>query len=66
MPPLWNPEFFGNTMVVNGKTWPKLTVEPRKYRFRLLNGCDSRWLALQFGDGANGDDSAAHQSVDAR
>ena len=20
--PIWNPEFFGNTMVVNGKTWP--------------------------------------------
>ena len=37
--PIWNPEFFGNTMVVNGKTWPYLDVEPRRYRFRLLNGC---------------------------
>ena len=46
--PYWNPEFFGNTMVVNGKTWPKLAVEPRKYRFRLLNGCDSRWLVMEF------------------
>ena len=41
-PPIWNPEFFGNTMVVNGKTWPYLEVEPRRYRLRLLNGCDSR------------------------
>jgi len=41
-------EFFGDFMVVNGKVWPKLTVEPRKYRFRLLNGCDSRFLAIQF------------------
>jgi FtsP/CotA-like multicopper oxidase with cupredoxin domain len=46
--PIWNPEFFGNTMVVNGFTWPHLEVEPRRYRFRLLNGCDSRFLILQF------------------
>lgn len=45
--PMWNPEFFGNTMVVNGRTWPKLTVEPRRYRFRMLNGCNSRFLILK-------------------
>lgn len=45
--PVWNPEFFGNSMVVNGKTWPVLTVEPRRYRFRLLNGCNSRFLILK-------------------
>jgi len=44
--PIWNPEFFGNTMVVNGKTWPYLNVEPRRYRFRLLNGCNARFLIL--------------------
>jgi FtsP/CotA-like multicopper oxidase with cupredoxin domain len=48
--PLWNPEFFGNVMVVNGVTWPKMNVEPRKYRFRFLNGCDSRWLIVKFGN----------------
>ena len=46
--PIWNPEFFGNMMVVNGFTWPYLEVEPRRYRFRLLNGCQSRFLILQF------------------
>ncbi len=46
--PIWNPEFFGNMMVVNGFTWPSLEVEPRRYRFRLLNGCNSRFLILQF------------------
>jgi len=46
--PIWNPEFFGNMMVVNGFTWPFLEVEPRRYRFRLLNGCNSRFLILQF------------------
>jgi len=42
----WNPEAFFNTMVVNGKTWPVLNVEPRRYRLRLLNGCNSRFLNL--------------------
>jgi bilirubin oxidase len=50
--PLWNPEFFANTMVVNGKTWPTTTVEPRRYRFRFLNGCDSRFLILKLYSGA--------------
>ena len=45
--PIWNPEFFGNTMVVNGKTWPTLQVEPRRYRFRFLNGCNSRFVILK-------------------
>lgn len=46
--PIWNPEFFGNTMMVNGNTWPFLKVEQRRYRFRLLNGCNSRFLILDF------------------
>ena len=46
--PIWNPEFFGNMTVVNGFTWPYLEVEPRRYRLRLLNGCNSRFLILQF------------------
>jgi len=41
-------EFFGDHIVVNGKIWPKMEVEPRNYRLRLLNGCDSRFLAVQF------------------
>jgi FtsP/CotA-like multicopper oxidase with cupredoxin domain len=34
-------------MVVNGRTWPYLNVEPRRYRFRCLNGCNSRFLILK-------------------
>lgn len=45
--PIWNPEFFGNTIVVNGNTWPYLEVEQRQYRFRLLNGSQSRFLILK-------------------
>ncbi len=46
--PIWNPEYFGNTIMVNGTTWPHLTVEKRRYRFRFLNGCQSRFLILDF------------------
>jgi spore coat protein A, manganese oxidase len=46
--PIWNPEFFGNALMVNGATWPYLDVEQRRYRFRLLNGCQSRFLILDF------------------
>jgi FtsP/CotA-like multicopper oxidase with cupredoxin domain len=48
--PIWNPEFFGNVTVVNGRSWPRLVTERRRYRFRLLNGCDSRFLILAFDD----------------
>ncbi len=47
--PIWNPEFFGNCIMVNGNTWPFLNVEQRRYRFRFLNGCQSRFLNLDFG-----------------
>ncbi|MEA3273799.1 MAG: multicopper oxidase domain-containing protein [Pseudomonadota bacterium] len=43
---VWNPEAFFNTMVVNGKTWPVLDVAPERYRFRVLNAADSRFLNL--------------------
>ncbi len=45
--PFWIPEFFGDAMVVNGRTWPYLRVEPRRYRFRLLNGSNARFLELR-------------------
>ncbi|HMB24550.1 MAG TPA: multicopper oxidase, partial [Anaerolineales bacterium] len=46
--PIWNPEFFGNMIMVNGNTWPYQTVEKRRYRLRFLNGCQSRFLILDF------------------
>lgn len=45
--PIWVPEFFGDVMVVNGQPWPFLKVEQRRYRFRILNGCNSRFLILK-------------------
>ncbi len=49
--PIWNPEFFGNTIMVNGRTWPFLEVEKRRYRFRIVNGSDARFLILRFDNG---------------
>jgi bilirubin oxidase len=49
--PIWNPRFFAETMVVNGRTWPVLPVERRRYRFRFLNGCNSRTLVLSMSNG---------------
>ncbi len=40
------PEFFGDHIVVNGKIWPLLDVEPRKYRFRILDGSTARFYNL--------------------
>lgn len=45
----WIGEYFGNVMMVNGKVWPFLQVEPRLYRFRVLNGCNARILSLELG-----------------
>jgi spore coat protein A len=44
--PVWVPEFFGDTILVNGKVWPYLDVEPRKYRFRILNGSQARFYRI--------------------
>lgn len=44
--PFWTPEFFGDLFTVNGKTWPYLSVAPRKYRFRFLDGCNARFLNM--------------------
>ncbi|MDO8736080.1 MAG: multicopper oxidase domain-containing protein [Thermoleophilia bacterium] len=48
--PVWNMEFFGDAPVVNGKAFPFLDVEPRRYRFRVLNGSQSRFYNLWFDD----------------
>lgn len=47
--PFWTPEFIGNVVTVNGKTWPYLSVAPRKYRFRLLNGSNARFYEIDLG-----------------
>jgi spore coat protein A len=50
-PPVPSPslvaEFWGDTMLVNGTAFPFVEVEPRRYRLRLLNACNTRFLSLR-------------------
>jgi len=46
--PIWVPEFFGDTPVINGKAYPYLNAQPRRYRLRLLNGSQARFYNLTF------------------
>jgi spore coat protein A len=60
-------EFFGDFILVNGVPWPKMEVEPRVYRLRLLNGSDSRVYKLWLADNGpdlvviGNDDGLLHQ-----
>lgn len=45
------PDFFGETILVNGIVWPYLEVEPRKYRFRIINGSNARFYRLSLSSG---------------
>jgi spore coat protein A len=45
----WIPEYTGNAVLMNGKLLPRLDVEPRKYRFRVLNASNSRFFFLSLG-----------------
>jgi spore coat protein A, manganese oxidase len=42
-----SPEFKGQVICVNGKIWPFLEVESRPYRFRIVNGSNSRVYVLR-------------------
>jgi len=50
--PVWNMDFFGDVPLVNGKAFPFMEVEPRRYRLRMLNGSQSRFYNLWLEDGA--------------
>jgi spore coat protein A len=41
----------GDVVLVNGAPWPRLKVERRKYRFRLLNACNATVLDLALSNG---------------
>ena len=45
--PFWIPEFFGDVITVNGKAWPVMDVQPRRYRFRVVNGSNARFYSMQ-------------------
>jgi spore coat protein A len=41
------PEFFSDTILVNGAPYPNIALPPRRFRFRLLNGSNARFYNLQ-------------------
>jgi bilirubin oxidase len=47
VPPIFTHAYNADTIVVNGGTWPLFKVEPRRYRLRLVNACNSRFLILR-------------------
>jgi len=50
-PSKWVPEYFGNTIIVNGMAWPYEKVQARKYRFRVWNGANDRFFDFRFSNG---------------
>lgn len=60
--PEWQPEYFGNVIVVNGKAWPYMVVQRRKYRFRIINTSNARFFRFYLSNGLSfihiGSDSA--------
>jgi FtsP/CotA-like multicopper oxidase with cupredoxin domain len=49
--PYWFPEFFGNTIMVNGLVWPNMNVDKGQYMFRVLDGSNARFYNLYFSNG---------------
>src|SRR5499433_1189809 len=49
--PYWDPEYFGDEILVNGKVWPNLNVQRRQYRFRIVDGSNARFYNLSLSNG---------------
>ncbi|CAL5442374.1 unnamed protein product [Camellia sinensis] len=49
--PQWQPEYFGDAIIVNGKAWPYLRVQRRKYRFRIINSSNARYFRFSLTNG---------------
>ena len=59
------PESFMDVMMVNGTVYPYLNVEPKAYRFRILNACNDRFVNLQmYLDSSGGGTGATARAID--
>ncbi len=47
----WVPEIYGDVVMVNGALFPFLEVEPRAYRFRILNASNTRFFRFSLSNG---------------
>jgi spore coat protein A, manganese oxidase len=57
--PYWVPEFVGDVICVNGKAWPFLSVEPKRYTFLFLNGSNARTYEMFLVDPVSGNPGPA-------
>jgi spore coat protein A, manganese oxidase len=57
------PEFFGDTMLCNGAPYPTINVEPKRYRFRILNANQAGFLNLSIFFAKNTDQTTANTSM---
>ena len=60
------PEAFNDVMMVNGTVYPYMEVEPKAYRFRILNAANDRFVNLQLYLDASGGGSGATATARAR
>lgn len=63
-PGKWGPQFFGDLPLVNGTIYPYLEVEPRRYRFRMLNAANSRFFNFYLNTAKNPTDIPSLVSFD--
>lgn len=49
--PYWDPEYFGDQIMVNGKVWPNMNVKRQQYRFRIVDGSNARFYNLSLSNG---------------
>lgn len=52
--PYWVPEFIGDVICVNGKTWPYLSVQQKRYTFLIINGSNARTYEMSLIDPITG------------
>lgn len=57
------PEFFGDTMLCNGAPYPAVNVEPKRYRFRILNANQAGFLNLSIFYAKNNDATSANTAA---
>jgi spore coat protein A len=48
--PYWVPEFVGDVIVVNGKSWPFMNIDQKRYTFMFINGSNARTYEMFFVD----------------
>lgn len=57
--PYWVPEFIGDVICVNGKTWPYLQVDQKRYTFLIINGSNARTYEMSLIDPVTGNPGPA-------